>query len=431
MKVAMYTSQLCYAGGIERVVKELFRIFGERGVQCCAVCEYGLPTWGELGCFACLPQKKEVRCEFLRKWLLAHKPDVFLFHYVKDEKFIYDDLKVLKELNITSFAVMHSSFPSPLLLDGDELLLWTFQRWAKYCNGIITVSKVDMVWWRALGFRAWHIQNPFVHPKMNALHLSRSSETAPRKVLWVGRQAQQKQPSAALAAFAAVTRTVPDAHLTMVGGSEAGWKRFRRQAKRLGLTEEQVTFLSERDDISDLWEWADIHLLSSVTESFCLVLAEAKAWGKPTVMFEIPFLELVESGKGLVSVPQGDIQALADGMVNLMTHPQRCQQLGKEAQESLTSFNDDAVWRSWQKILGGGDGLGNSLEEVDLPADVRVIITQMAFAWEDFCKRNLWAVVFVRNWRLLFGYSLKPISQLLEWGITLIRRVKRAVARYV
>ena len=431
MRVAMYTSQLCYAGGIERVVQELFRIFQARGVQCCAVCEYGLPLWGDEHSFACLPHDEESRSVFFRQWLLVHKPDVFVFHYVKDETYIYADLQVLKELKIAAFAVMHSSFPSPLLLDGDELLLRTFQRWAKLCEGIIAVSKADMIWWRALGFRAWHVQNPFVHPKMNAQHLLRSSETAPRKVLWVGRQAQPKQPSAALAAFAAVTRAIPDAHLTMIGGSDAGWKRFRRQAKRLGLTQDQVTFLSERDDISDFWEAADIHLLSSVTESFCLVLAEAKAWGKPTVMFEIPFLELVESGEGLISVPQGDIQALADGIIRLMKQPALCQQLGVAARESLKKFNDEAVWQSWQKIFRD---IGNPVQESmksEAFSETGVLIAQMAFAWDNFCDRNLWAITFARNWHLLFGQTLEPLARLLAWQVSVVRKLKRVVAKYV
>lgn len=424
MNVAMYTSQLCYAGGIERVVQELFRIFQAHNIGCCAVCEYGLPSWGDRSAFACLPHNREERRTFLKEWLLYHRPDIFLFHYVKDERYIYDDVQVLKELGIRSLAVAHSSFPSPILLDGDERMWKIFCNWARLCDGVVAVSKVDMVWWQALGFKAWHVQNPFVHPKMNALHLSRGSETAPRKVLWVGRQAQPKQPSAALAAFAAVTRAIPEAHLTMIGGSNAGWKGFRRQAKKLGLTEEQVTFLPEREDISNLWAEADIHLLSSVTESFCLVLAEAKAWGKPTVMFEIPFLDLVDTGKGLISVQQGDVQALANGMIHLMQHPQVCKDLGVAARESLNKFNDDAVWKSWQKVFAWVD---SEVDDKELSHETRLIIAQLSFAWENFCNRNLWSLTLTRNWQLLCRGSLKPFGQLLQSIVSLIRLVKHSI----
>lgn len=412
MKVAIYVQQLCFQGGIERVVRELTRIFQSHQVEC--------QTFGSVGVDFVLQSRGVERQQKLTQWLQTFQPDVCIFNGVVHREF-NDDVAVLNRLGIPKVAVCHFSFPSMMLLDGDELANQVFLEGAKRCELVATVSAIDAQWWRALGCPAVHVQNPFVHPKMNAQHLSRSSETAPRKVLWVGRQAQQKQPSAALAAFAAVTRAIPDAHLTMIGGSDAGWKRFRQQAKRLGLTQDQVTFLSERDDISDFWEAADIHLLSSVTESFCLVLAEAKSWGKPTVMFEIPFLELVESGEGLISVPQGDIQALADGIIRLMKQPALCKQLGVSARESLKKFNDEAVWQSWQYAF---QTLVEPSKKVSTSPELKIVASQIMFAWQDFYKRNFWAIRFVREWQLLFRCSLMPIARVVSMLVLGIRGVR-------
>ena len=268
------------------------------------------------------------------------------------------------------------------------------------------------------------MQNPFVRPKMNAERvLGRGN--APRNALWVGRQAQPKQPSAALAAFAAVTRAVPDAHLTMVGGTEKGWQSLRREARALGI-ERRVTFLPARDDLSDLWAKADFHLLSSITESFCLVLAEAKAWGKPTVMFEIPFLELVESGKGLLTAPQGDIEGLAQAMIRLMREPGLCERLGVEAKASLAPFNDEAVWQSWQRVF---EALKTGQGGDEVSPELRTIVTQTMTAWDNFCDRNLWAVRFTREWSLLTHVSWHPIANAIAWFVRAIRRMKAMLRR--
>lgn len=412
MRIAIYTGNLSGLAGIERVVREHLRIFASHG----AVCE----VFGEAGCAHCVPARGIARREAVRALLEAFHPDVCLLHGVSHVG-VGDDVATLRELGIPVVAVCHFSFPSALLLDGDEGANRVFLRGARLCDAVATVSSIDARWWRAAGCRAFHVQNPFVHPKMNPGRVS-ARVSAPRHALWVGRQAQQKQPSAALAAFAAVTRAVPEAHLTMVGGSQKGWGPLRRKARALGI-ERQVTFLPARDDLSELWDWADFHLLSSVTESFCLVLAEAKARGLPTVMFEIPFLELVGDGRGLLTAPQGDVRGLAEAMLRLMREPGLCERLGAEAKESLADFNDDAVWESWQRLFAAlRTGEGGR----EVASDLRTVVAQTMAAWDNFCDRNLWAVSFAREWSLLTHTSWRPIAR----GVaSLVRAVRALKAR--
>lgn len=418
MKIGMYTAQLRYNGGVERVIKELFRIAGERGSQCFCLCEYGRPHWDDVGGVECLPQDVAERQDFLKKWIERIQPDIFLIHYVKDEAYIHYDLDVLKLYKIPCIAVVHFSFPSPILLDGDETIHRTFSNWAKKCDGIATVSAIDSIWWSALGFRAFHVQNPFVMPKKE--NIQRSVNYLPRKLLWVGRQDTPKRPEVAIYVLAEVLKAIPDAHLTMIGGSKKGWKRYQKLSKQL-RSEKNITFIAERSDISDLWKEADIHLLTSITESFCLVLAEAKAWKKPTAMFEIPFLELVGSGKGLLVAKQGAIEELAKKIVQLMNDSKRYCEMANDAFESLTPFNDDAVWESWQKVF---QSLNTEKAPQEVSNELKQIVSQITLAWDDYCERNLWRVEFTKDWNLLFRVSLKPVAQWVKGLVTVLRQFK-------
>ena len=424
MRIGMYTNQLYYNGGIERVIKELFRIADERGSQCFCLCESGRPQWDEVGGVECLPQDVAERQDFLKKWIERIQPDVFVFHYVKDEVYVHGDLKTLKDYKIPCVVVRHSSFPSPLLLDGDETADQKIKRMMRNgCDVIATVSAIDAIWWRALGYRAFHVQNPFVMPKGE--NVQRSVNCLPRKLLWVGRQDVAKRPDMAICVLAEVLKTIPDAHLTMIGGSEKGWKRYQKLSKQLKV-EGNITFIAERPDISDLWRTADIHLLTSITESFCLVLAEAKAWKIPTAMFEIPFLELVEKGKGLLVAKQGEVENLAKQIVQLMDDPKRYYEMANEAFESLRPFNDEAVWESWKKVF-------QSLDTEDGPQEVsnelQQIVSQIAFAWDNHCERNLWSIELVRDWNVLFRFSLRPIAHGLKETVCFLRQLKRWVGK--
>lgn len=413
MRILIYTQNLNGLAGIERVVREHLRIFAAHGAEC--------TVFGEAGCEHNLPPKGVERRKALSELVQQVNPDVCLLHGVSHEG-SEDDVAVLRACDVPTVAVCHFSFPSALLLDGDEVANRNFLRGAKSCNLVATVSAIDAQWWCALGCRALHTQNPFVHPTVASVA---RAQRIPRQALWVGRVAPQKKPERALAVWAEVVKSVPDAQLTMIGGDTKSWRGLKKLARKLSVAN-NVTFLPAQDDLSALWQSADIHLLTSVTESFCLVLAEAKAWGLPTAMFEIPFLELVESGKGLVARPQGDIDGLAEGIIDLMQHPDKCRRLGEEAKASLESFNDEAVWQSWQRVF---DALRTGQGGTEVSPEVRMIVSQMNLAWDDFCDRNLWAVTFVRDWRLLCRCSWYPVANVIASLVRWVRWVKAAFQR--
>ena len=70
-------------------------------------------------------------------------------------------------------------------------------------------------------------------------------------------------------------------------------------------------------------------VMTSLCESFSMVLAESKGYGVPTVMYELPNLELTQGLRGIISVPQDDILALANGIILLFTDREKRIQMGK------------------------------------------------------------------------------------------------------
>lgn len=429
MTICHYSAQFSDNGGIERVVKELVRIQGTHGVNSCVVVEAG----GEsgLGCgireYRLSGMDNSARRAIWRRVIDECKPDIIVFHYVARQYVdrVMAEIVLLRELECCCLAVDHASFVTPMLLSGDEQVNEWFYRIAKQCDAVLTVSAIDATWWRALGLRSFHVQNPFVHPIKNAVVPRRGGEDDTTNLLWVGRQAEQKQPFVALATFARIVEECPSARLTMVGGSDAGWKDVRKGAERLGIAD-KVTCLAQRDDLSDLWDTADIHLLTSVTESFCLVLAEAKAKGIPSAMFEIPFLELVESGKGLVTTPQGDIEGLANQVIGLIKDSNRRLKLGEEALDSLRSFTDGAVWASWVRVF---DALRTDEGGLEVDSAVRTIVMQQTFAWNRFCEKNLWAIQMSRDMAKLTGglVTFRLMARILRFAVQGVQKLKGLV----
>ena len=421
--ICMYTAQLHLAGGIESVVRDLYAILPKGGIRVVAACEWGHADWIVDSDYLCL--KGVCRKIAWREFIAKNKVDIVVFNHTARayEKEIVEDIDWIQSLGVSCVKMIHSSFPSSLLLSGDERDIRDIGNIARHCKAVFTVSQIDAKFWTALGHKAICIQNPIHVPKKNA-DMSRQDGREPgvTNLVWVGRQAEPKQPKAALAAFARACEKTEKVRLTMIGGDERGWKSLKKEAKRLCVAD-KVKFLAARSDITDIWNMADVHLLTSITESFCLVLAEAKSMGIPSIMFDLPYLELTASEKGLVVVPQGDLEGMADAIVRLVEDKALCEKLGREARESLVDFNHNRVIGDWRQAL---DAVQTGTGFAEVSADARTIASQFAFAWNRFCEKEFGAVQMVRDVaKLTGGYvNFRAFARFARFCVNGARKIK-------
>lgn len=419
--VCMYTAQIECVGGIESVIRRLLPIFSNHGVAGWVACERGAPIGIPHTAFEVFSQCQSSRCLQWQQFLKKHPTDIVIFHYVNSPS-LREEILYLKSIGVRCGLVMHSPFLCALFCKGEERLLQKYYELGRLCDIVLTVSSLDAEWWSAFGIRAVHIQNPFVRPSENIATSQRTGKDGTTNLLWVGRHCDPKQPGAALSAFALAAKTCPELKLIMVGGTGKDNRKLLRLAKRLKI-DKRILLLDFRQDISDLWATADIHLLTSLTESFSLVIAEAKAHGVPTVMFDIPFLDLVKSGKGLLVAKQNDIEGLSAAIVRLAKDRELREKLAVEAKGSLSEFTDEAVWSTWANAF-------TALDENNLKYDKDSLLpSQIYLAWNNYCDRTLWAVRFAEEWESLFQFSFKPFAIAINWVFNKTRQAKRLVAK--
>lgn len=134
--------------------------------------------------------------------------------------------------------------------------------------------------------------------------------------------------------------------LILAGGSFAP---FESEVRRLGL-EGRLVVREEVSEIEDYLQAADLGLFASDSESFCLSILEAMAFGCPSVSTAVGGVpEVVEAGKSGVLVPPGDAEALACAVRELAGDAPRRQALGRAARERARSvFSADRVVRQYE-----------------------------------------------------------------------------------
>lgn len=86
-----------------------------------------------------------------------------------------------------------------------------------------------------------------------------------------------------------------------------------------------------------------------------MVMIEAMACGLPVVTFDFkcgPRDIIKDEENGLI-VPDGDIQALADAMMRLMSNESLRQTMSVEARKVTETYSEDAVMRKWVSLFEG------------------------------------------------------------------------------
>jgi glycosyltransferase involved in cell wall biosynthesis len=103
--------------------------------------------------------------------------------------------------------------------------------------------------------------------------------------------AQRKDQITLCRAFIKVASELPNAHLILVGGTEAGGEEKYEQCvticREAGLLH-RVHFLGRRDDVAKIVNSLDIYVFSSLHEGLPIALIEAMLAKKPCVLSDIP-----------------------------------------------------------------------------------------------------------------------------------------------
>lgn len=171
-------------------------------------------------------------------------------------------------------------------------------------------------------------------------------------ILNIGRFEPQKDHKTLISAFSLLADKFPQWKLKLIGQGNLE-KGIRDQIIRKNL-EDRVEFLSVTDDISSEYKKADLFVVSSVYESFCLVVAESLAHSLPVVGFSDCFgvNVLVQNGKnGILVSGMNRVVSLAEGMERLMKDDVLRDQLGSAGPESVRAYDLDLVLDRWDSLL--------------------------------------------------------------------------------
>jgi glycosyltransferase involved in cell wall biosynthesis len=162
------------------------------------------------------------------------------------------------------------------------------------------------------------------------LHLPADADV----VCTVGRLTAIKQHRLFLETIAATARSRPKLIALIAGDGELR-SDLERYAGDLGIAD-RVRFLGWRRDLGTIYAAADVFLLTSRNEGTPVALIEAMASGIPGVSTDVGGVkDVIVTPDSGTRVPDGDVDALAAGVVRYLTDPALRRDTGRHARNGV------------------------------------------------------------------------------------------------
>lgn len=148
---------------------------------------------------------------------------------------------------------------------------------------------------------------------------------------------------------------IPDVELLLVGDGPLR-PGIEEMAHALGIGR-RVHFLGRRHDVPQLLKMSDVYVHSSHWEGFGIAAAEAMAAGLPVVATDVPGLDEIVRGAGLLFAP-GDDEGLARRLQEVLTCKGRRDELAAASLRRAPQFSIERAVQAWIAVYESVTGAG-------------------------------------------------------------------------
>ena len=371
MKLIYCHADVYNPGGMERVLLNKLRGWVERGYETMVVTtdQHGRPPFYEfppevrmvdLGInykddnnknpiaktIGYLRRRRKHR-KALTELLMRERPDIVVSLYPSESSFIPDihdgSLKMLELHFNKQFRLQYNR--KGLLGLADRLRTKQDEKLVRKFDNFIVLTRQDAEMWG-------NLPNLSVMPNAVVTMPHKEHQPGNHRVIAVGRLDYQKGFDRLLDAWALIPVELRKFWRLDIFGQGEWEEKLKQQIVRLGISE-SATVNQPTDKIFDEYAASDFLVMTSHYEGFPMVMIEAMACGVPTVCFD--FLcgprDIIANGINGIVVPEGDLQALATAMQQLMERPEQLQHLSDQAKRISEEYSQEVIMKRWDLFM--------------------------------------------------------------------------------
>ena len=181
---------------------------------------------------------------------------------------------------------------------------------------------------------------------------TKKSDLKTKNLVSVGRFVPEKDFETLVDIIAKVHEKDKDVHLTIIGDGVT-LPAVREKVKALGL-EKVISlpgFLSQKE-IEKYYYDSSLFVMTSITEAFGLVLAEAMSYGLPCIAFDRASGARAQIKNDIgVLISNADTDKIATKIVDLLNDKNQLQTYQKAINKSINQYDQKQIQKEWHKIV--------------------------------------------------------------------------------
>ena len=298
-------------------------------------------TFGKI--YGYLKKRKKHR-RLLEKLLMQEKADIVVSLYPSESSFIpdiKDGSKKVLEIHYCKFFRLQYGRKGVLGMI-DRWRTWQDERIVRRFDKFVVLTNEDRGYWG-------NLSNIEVIPNAAMFVADRYSDVSVKRVIAVGRLDYQKGFDRLIQAWEIVNKSgkYDDWRLDIFG--QGDWKdMLQGMIDKKGLN--GSAFINKpTKNIGDEYADSSMLVMSSNYEGFPMVMIEAMACGLPVVAFDFKCgpKDIIRNEENGLIIHNGDIKALADGIMKLMEDTENRKRMSLNARKIVDTYSEKAVMEKW------------------------------------------------------------------------------------
>lgn len=354
--IALYYASIKQGGGVRRTMSLLIPLYIKWGYKVVLITEeapsdedYMIPadvkryTVVSTGDIIAKRVDYEERGKQLADIFAKEGIDVFCSHNSL-YPLLFFDLVLAHSLNVYFIIVNHQVYTQELIRF--ENYYFKYKYIFMLADKLIVLSSYEKQYWNALGISAEYIANPVTYDK-NWIKRVNAED-----IVWVGRfDRDTKNFLDVVPIMKEVHKRFPKLKLRMYGESNV-YNHYCLQMKIVenGLTQ-NIEYCGQTKDLNQIYGQARIHLVTSASETFPMGIYEGKMYGIPLVAYELPSVEILRDGKGVITVPQRNTKQAAEAIIAILSDHELEKKLQREAEESADCIDAGSIEKKWKDVF--------------------------------------------------------------------------------
>lgn len=348
-KTILISNTRYYNGGIERVISYHMQMFMEQGYKVILLTdemndnEYSVP-------------KNVIRINLCSRFITPDEWFDGVVSVIKEydvgiiisHQYLWEGnyyLSILCKLLGCTFVIeSHNFFGAYALGDLD-----IYKRIYSKADVLVCLSKMDMTFWQRLNISCLCIPNPIIYDVQKREKINKYADY----ILWLGRLEPKQKNIYDLVEIAYFIKRQNRKIRIHVVGTYENPEHEKEMIKRIKEkdVEDVIVFEGFNSEVAEFYNAADIFIMTSAHEGFPMVLVEAMSSGVPVITYSMPYLELLEAGKGYIEVPQRDVKRMSQVILSLYGACDSRQVLSEKAIENIESMKNVNIFERWENAI--------------------------------------------------------------------------------